>query len=205
MLVRAKDLRRLYDQKGPKWTKHHIHESIEKGDLSPHDFSLRDMAEHLIPSGHEFVSEMARAYRTQTVLEDVASVDTSAFSSITGQLLFSTMMEAMKLDELIGDRLVGPMPSNIQGKELVPGISMATDEFDAPVPEGIDYPLVGLSEDFVEIPAATKHGGILGITREMIIADRTGFLIERAQGISEALAIRREKAILDVAWETMPD
>lgn len=198
MLVKAKDLKRLCDEKGRAWTRHHIQEAIDKGELKPHDFSLRDLAENLIPDGHEFVSALGRAHRSQTVLEDVASVDTSAFSNITGQLIFSTIQEAMKLDELIGDKLVSIMPSTLQEREIIPGISAASDEFADEIPEGIDYPLVGLSEDYVEIPRAEKHGGILGITREMIIADKTGLLIERAQGIGTGLAIRREKSILDV-------
>lgn len=198
MLVKAKDLRKLYTEKGRAWTLHHVNEAIEKKEVTPYDFSLRDMAENLIPDGREYVSLMARSQGSQTVLEDVASVDTSAFSNIIGQLIFSIIQEAMKLDELIGDQLVTVMPSNFQEDEILPGISMASDEFAEEVPEGIDFPLVGLAEETVRIPRAQKHGGILGITREAVIADRTGFLIERGRSIGQGLAIRREKQILDV-------
>jgi len=66
------------------------------------------------------------------------------------------------------------------------------------VPEGINYPLMGMAEEKVRIPRAEKHGAILGITKEAIIADRTGILIERAQSLGNSLAIRKEKAIIDV-------
>jgi len=198
VFVRAKDLKKLYREKGRAWTLHHIDEAIAKQEVRPEDFSLLDLAENLIDDGREYVSLMRRAATARDVLEDVASVDTSAFSNITGQLIFSTIKEAMQLDELIGDRLCTVMPSTFQERELVPGISPPADEFADEVPAGMEYPLVGLSADFVEIPRAEKHGGILAVTREMTIADRTGQLLERARGIGKGLAIRREKSILDV-------
>ena len=134
----------------------------------------------------------------QVVLEAVDAVDTSAFSHITGQLIFSTIQQAMKLDTLIGDELVTVMPSNFQDQEILPGISNASDEFASEITEGDEYPLVGLSEEYVTIPRAEKHGGILPVTREAVIADRTGVLVERAKTIGTGLSIRREKAILNV-------
>jgi hypothetical protein len=200
MLVKAKDLRKLYKEKGRAWTCHHVRESIEKKELSPHDFSLRDMAAELIPDGHEFLAMMSRSRGSgsEAILEDASSVDTSAFTNITGQLLFSAINQAMELDELIGDQLCVTMPSTFQDDERIPGISTGRDEFAEEVPEGENYPLVGLSEEYVTIPRAEKRGGIIGITREMVIADRTGFLLERAGAIGKGLAIRREKSIIDV-------
>ncbi|HUS95355.1 MAG TPA: hypothetical protein VMX97_01300 [Hyphomicrobiaceae bacterium] len=199
MLVSAKDIYKLWTEKGRGWTLHHINESVEKGELSMHDFSLRDMAEHLIPDGSEFIRLMNPRRRSgQTIFEAVDAVDTSAFSHITGQLIFSTINDAMKLDTLIGDQLVTVMPSQFQDAERIPGISNASDEFADEITEGEPYPLVGLSEEYVTIPRAEKHGGILGITREAIIADRTGVLVDRARTIGTGLAIRREKAILNV-------
>jgi hypothetical protein len=74
-----------------------------------------------------------------------------------------------------------------------------TDSFDGNVTEGEPYPDVGLSEQFITIPAAEKKGGIIGVTKEALIADRTGILIERMRSIGKALGIRREKSIIDVA------
>jgi len=199
MLVSAKDLKKLWDEKGGPWLKHHINESISSGELSMHDFSLRDMAENLIPDGREFVRLINPRRRSgQAIFEAVDAVDTSSFSHITGQLIFSTINEAMKLDTLIGDELVTIMPSVLQDREIIPGISNASDEFADEITEGFPYPAVGLSEEYVEIPRAEKRGGILGITREMIIADRTGVLVDRARTIGSGLAIRREKSIINV-------
>jgi hypothetical protein len=196
MFVDGRKLRELWKEKGKAKCLHHINEGFVKGDWGPNDFSIRNLAENLIGDGREFVNAIDS--RRRGVMEDVTAVDTSTFSSINRQIIFSTINEAMQLDELIGDKLVTVMPSNLQERELIPGISAATDEFEAEVPEGKQYPSVGLSEEYVELPRAEKHGGIIGITREAIVADRTGVLIERARSIGSGLAIRREKSILDV-------
>lgn len=207
MLVNGKDLAKLLEEKerafgcgvGRRWVMENLQQSFDKKEISPTDFSLRDLACHLIDGGHEMIDNWSRDRRAGgMVTEAVHSADTGAFSNITGQLFFNAIKEAMQLDELIGDQLVSTFESNIQGRELVPGISSAADEFETPLKEGKDYPLLGMAEEFIEIPAATKHGGILGITREALIADRTGILVERARGIGTGLAIRREKQILDV-------
>ncbi|HUS38800.1 MAG TPA: hypothetical protein VMX74_05085, partial [Pirellulales bacterium] len=192
----ASDLCKIWKEKGKARTLHFIREGIEKKDFGPYDFSLRDMAEQLIPNGHEFVNRLDP--RRKTVLEDAASVDTSAFSSINRQILFSAINEAMQLDTLIGDFLCTTMPSNLQEDELIPGITVDADDNQGEIGEGQDYPLAGLAEEKVRIPRAEKHGKVLGITREAIIGDRTGILIERGRSLGTSLAIRREKAIIDV-------
>ena len=198
MLVEGKDLRKLWLEKGPGRTLHFISEGIQKGDFKPEDFSLRDMAENLIDNGRTFVSRLDPRRKTHLLMEDAAYVDTSVFSSINRQIIFSAIKEAMSLDTLIGDYLCTTMPSNLQEDELIPGITVVADEHGDEVPEGVDYPLVGVAEEKVRIPRAEKHGAIIGITKEAIIADRTGILLERARSLGNSLAIRREKAIIDV-------
>jgi len=201
--VKGKELKRMWDEKqkqfgpegGKKWFLHNLRESFAKKEVSPRDFSLRDLATSLIDDGHEYWATVARG---ETLTEDAAYVDTSAFSSITGQLVFSAIQQGMQLDELIGDKLCTTMPSAFQDDEKIPGIAATSDEFANELAEGIPYPLAGMSEEHIKIPRAQKRGIVLGITREMVIADRTGLLIERGRSIGTGLAIRREKMILDV-------
>jgi len=197
MLVSGRDLKQIWKEKGKARTLHFIQEGIKNKDFTPYDFSLRDMAEQLIPDGHEFVAGLDPR-RKSHVTEDAAAVDTSAFSSINRQIIFSAINEAMSLETLIGDQLCTVMPSTLQEEELIPGITVMADEHVDEVPEGVNYPLMGMAEEKVRIPRAEKHGAILGITKEAIIADRTGILIERAQSLGNSLAIRKEKAIIDV-------
>jgi hypothetical protein len=200
ILVKGKDLRKLCKEKGTDWTLYHLQESYDNKEITPEDFSLRDLARNMIPSGNELVDNWERDRRKggHIVAEAVDAVDTGAMANITGQIFFNAIKESMTLEEAIGDQLVTTFPSNIQGPETVPGISESRDEYDGNVAEGEPYPNVGLSEETVTIPAAEKKGGIIDLTREVIIADRTGVLIQRARSGGRGLGIRREKSIIDV-------
>ncbi len=197
--VKGRDLQKYIKEKGIKRTLFHLQESYKKKEITPDDFSFRDLTCNLVEGGHEMVADWARAQRGgHIVTEAVDAVDTSAMANITGQIFFNKIKDALTSDEFIGDRLVGPMPSNIQGEELVGGIGLAADVFNENVTEGEPYPLAGLTEEYVTVPAAEKKGVIIGLTREVIIADKTGQLLARAKSVGNAAGIRREKSILDV-------
>ena len=187
-------------QNGLRWTKHHIQESLDSKELTVDDFSLRDMWKGMIDGGGEILDDWERARRRGGHITEAAhAVDTGAMANITGQIFFNAIQDSMKNDQFIGDTLVSTFQSNLQDEELIPGISQVSDDFDGNVTEGEPYPSVGLSEQFITIPAAEKKGGIIGVTKEALIADRTGFLIERMRSLGKALGIRREKSIIDIA------
>ena len=200
VLVRGRDLKKLVKEKGLPWTKHHLQESFDKKEISPDDFSLRDLYKGMIDDGSEMIDNWERDLRRggHTVMEAVDAVDTGAMANITGQVFFNAIQDAMTMDSFIGDSLVSTFPSNLQGEEKVPGIGVVADEFEGNVPEGEPYPNVGLSENYISIPAAEKKGGIIGVTREAVIADRTGLLIERMRSLGFGLGLRREKSIIDI-------
>lgn len=199
--MRAIDLKSMIASNGLDWTTRHIAQALESKELDAFDFSIRDMMTHLVPDGAEYVrllNPRARSGGTsRQVFEAAHVVDTGAFSRITGQLMFSTFLEHVQAEEFITQHLFTDMPSKIHGREILPGTSRAKDEFETPVAEGHDYPTLGLSEVFVDIPKATKHGGIIPITREMVDQDNFNMLIE-AQSIAEALGKHIEKVRMDV-------
>lgn len=199
VLVRGSDLKKLVKEKGLPWTKHHLQESFDAGEITPDDFSIRDMFRHMVDGGGERIDDWERDRRRGGhVTEAIHAVDTGAMANITGQLFFNAIQDAMTMDNFIGDSLVSPFPSNLQGEEKVPGISVVEDEFANNVTEGEPYPTIGLSENYITIPAAEKKGGIIGVTKEAILADRTGILIERMRTLGNGLGLRKEKSILDV-------
>ena len=55
MSIRYRELKRRYELDGPTKTVEHLAESIREKHLKPEDFSIRDLAEALVPDGHEWV------------------------------------------------------------------------------------------------------------------------------------------------------
>lgn len=205
VMMKSKSLREDWDRDhivegvtvpGPQYVHNQMEKGLREKTFSLEDFSIRDLAENLIPDGHEFM-RLLDPRNQSGVLEATHAVDTAAFSHITGQLIFSTIMASLEMQGLIGDRLCTTVQSTFQNEELVPGISPNSDEYADEITEGDDYPLVGLSENYIRLPRAEKRGGILPITREAVIADRTGQLVDTARKVGNGLAIRREKLILD--------
>ncbi len=199
VLVKGADLKKLVKEKGLPWTKHHLQESFDAKEISPDDFSIRDMYKNMVDGGSEQIDNWEHARRRGGhVTEAVHAVDTGAMANITGQLFFNAIQDAMEMDNFIGDQLVATFPSNLQGEEKIPGISVVADEFAGNVTEGEPYPPIGISENFISIPAAEKKGGIIGVTQEAVLADHTGILIERMRTLGSGLGLRREKSIIDV-------
>ncbi len=198
MLESAKRDRRI--ENANEWLVDNVTQALESKVVTPDDFSLRDLFVNLVEDGQSRLYSWDRTRRRggHIVTEAAHAVDAATFASISGQLVFSAVQDSMVQDEFIGDRLVSNFPSQFQNAELIPGITAASDEFAAEISEGDPYPLVGIQAEDITIPRAEKHGGILPITREAILADRTGVLIERARTVGRGLGLRKEKDILDV-------
>ncbi len=200
ILMRGRDLQKMVKENGLAWTKHHIQEAFDSKQITPEDFSLRDMYRGMVDGGSEMIANWERELQRggASITESIDAVDTGAMANITGQIFYNAILDAMSLENFIGDTLVSTFQSNLQDEEKVPGIGIVADEFAGNVAEGKPYPTVGLSENFITIPAAEKKGGIIGVTKEALIADRTGLLIERMRTLGGALGIRKEKSIIDV-------
>lgn len=161
------------------------------------EFSIRDLFEHFVPDGHEIVQSWSprSGGGSSGVQLREASIDTSDFSSITGQIVFSAIMDAWNNPEFLGDRLMETIQTDFSG-EKIPGIGGLGDEAET-VNEAGEYPRVGLSEEWVDTPETTKRGFITELTKEAIFFDRTGRLMQMASEGTRYLAINREKRMLD--------
>ncbi len=197
MLESAKRDRRV--ENAEEWLVENVKEALESKEVKPDDFSLRDLYINLIDDGQSRLFDWDRARRRGGhVTEAAHAVDSATFRGISGQLVFTTVQDSMVQDEFIGDQLVSNFPSRFQEAELIPGITATSDEYANEIPEGDPYPLIGMQAEDITIPRAEKHGGILPITREAILADRTGVLLERARTVGRGLGLRKEKDIIDV-------
>ena len=198
-LLEARELKRQYELLGPDECKRQLSEALREKHLRAEDFSIRDLFEGLVPDGDRILKAWSNHKRhSQQVLEAANAVDTSAFTNITGQIIYNKILEGYENPALIWPDLFETLNTVFLDNERLPGIGGTGDVAEV-VDQGQPYPTVGLNEEYVDFGPALKRGFILPITREIVIADRTGLLLQRS---SEAgfnyLGINMEKRALDV-------
>ena len=158
-----------------------IRNLLEQKKIAPEDFSIKEIWEQCCM--HEFGHLV-------DVNEAVAS---SAFPKITGELINSKLIMAYDAVPTIGDKLVTVNKSNVQ-LEVIAGITAAETPLE--VGEGEEYSDSTIAEKFVTAQNI-KYGRMISITEEMIYFDKTGQVLNRAQGIGEAAAQYKEKLIVE--------
>lgn len=196
-LINARELGHMYRRQGPRWTTHHLTEALEKKHLRPRDFSLRELAENVVKHGREWVAGMSPRSGGGFRLLEAGTVDYSAFSNITGQIFYTQVKEAYEDEEFVFSKAIETKMSPLQDIERIPGIGQMGDKFTDPIVEGDEYPYLGVVEDYIEAGPTQKRGGIIAITKEAIIGDRTGLLLDRCQRMGFYLGLNKEKRIIN--------
>lgn len=196
--INLRNLQRMYDLNGPRWTVKHLRESLKTKALAAEDFSIRDLYTALVPDGKRRMRVMERRGRSGLhLLEANTAVDTSAFSNITGQIVFNKILEGYENPEFLYPKLLEKIPTTFLDRERFASIGAIGDMAER-IGEGQMYPNVGVNEVYVDTPSTEKYGNIVPVTREMVIADRTGQLLKYAGDVGHALGINLEKRALDV-------
>jgi hypothetical protein len=196
-MIRYRELKRRYELDGPQKTTEHLSEALEQKHLRPEDFSIRDLAESLIPDGHHWVRALdPRSSGGVSVLEATDAVDVTAFLNITGQVVYSKIMEAYQNEAFVVSKLVDTIPTRLDG-EKIPGVANVKDEI-AAIHPGMPYPSLGFADDYIETPSTTKRGFIVPVTREAIFFDRTNLVLSRAAEVGEVLGLNKEKRLIDL-------
>jgi hypothetical protein len=198
-MTEARKLKENFDLDTPKACQL-LRECLEKGELRAEQFSLRDLAETFIENGREWVASLNPRYSgggDVQLLEAGGVVNLGAFKNITGQLLYSKIMEEYNLYENVSDQLCQTIPTQFSG-EKIPGIGGIGDKAEI-VDEGQPYPRAGVAEDWVETPETTRRGMIVEVTKEAVFFDRTNVLLQRCQKVGEWLGINKAKRIIDIA------
>lgn len=195
--ISYRELRRRYELDGAQQTLQHLSQALLQGQLKPADFSLRDLAEALIPQGPSWVRSLdPRQSAPVTLLEAGDAVDVTAFLNVTGQVIYSQILESYQHEAFIASRLVRTIPTRLDG-EKIPGTTSIPETMTEVAP-GMPYPHVGFAERYVETPSTTKHGLIVPVTREAIFFDRTHVVLSQAAEVGQTLGRLKEKRILDV-------
>jgi hypothetical protein len=196
--IKYRDLKRQYELMGPHNTVQHLAEALRERRVRPEDFSLRDLAEALVPDGREWVRTLdPRSASGVSILEAGDGVDVTAFLNITGQVIYSKIMDAYTQEAFVVSKLVDTIPTRLDG-EKIPGISRVKDQIDE-VPPGMPFPSLGFGEDYIETPSTTKRGFIVPVTKEAIFFDRTNLVLSRAAEVGEILGLNKEKRLIDLA------
>lgn len=194
--IKASELRRMTESKGPKWVDKHIREALHEGQLRPEDFSIKELAEELVPDGREWVRSLGPQKSGGFQFTETADVvSTGNFANITGQVVFSKLMEGYSSEEFKFTALIPNVPTQFKG-EKIPGVT-AIGNMAGNVAEGAAYPFAGVSEEYIETPVTTKHGMIVPVTKEAIFFDRTGLVLQRASQVGESLGIQKEIALIN--------
>ncbi|MCI0335640.1 MAG: hypothetical protein L0228_20720 [Planctomycetes bacterium] len=197
MTVKYRELKRRYDLDGAEQTVSHLSEALREGHLKPEDFSVRDLAEALVPDGREWVRMLdPRSAGGVSVIESAGAVDVTTFLNITGQVIYSKIMEAYLQEAFVVSKLVDTIPTRLDG-EKIPGIARVADTIDEVGP-GMPYPHLGFGEDYIETPSTTKRGFIVPVTKEAIFFDRTHLILSRAAEVGEVLGLNKEKRLIDL-------
>ena len=196
MTLNYRELKRRYDLDGADQTVQHLSESLQNGDLQPEDFSIRDLAEALVPEGRQWVRMLdPRSGGNVSVMEAADGVDVSAFFNIAGQVIYSKILDAYTQEAFVVSKLVQTIPTRMDG-EKIPGVTRVGDEVDE-VGAGMPYPHLGFGEDYIETPSTSKRGFIVPVTKEAIFFDRTHLILSRAAEVGEVLGLNKEKRLID--------
>jgi hypothetical protein len=197
MSINYRELKRRYDLDGGERTARHLCEALESNALRPDDFSIRDLAEALVPDGRQWIRLLdPRAGGGVSVLESADGVDVTAFLNVTGQVIYSKILEAYTQEAFVASRLVQTIPTRLDG-EKIPGATRVSDSVDVVEP-GMPYPHLGFGEDYIETPGTSKRGFIVPVTKEAIFFDRTHLVLTRAAEVGEVLGLNKEKRLLDL-------
>lgn len=192
-LLNGREVNRFYSLSPDQFVTEMV-ESLEEKDLTPDDFSVRELAESIM--GREWVDNLRPKSGRFVSLLEADAVKYSHFSNITGQIFFSAVREGFENEELIFSKIIPDEDSNIFDMEKIPGMSEIGDEAEI-VEEAQPYPMVGISEDYIEVAAKKKRGFILPLTKEFIAGDLTGLWNKYARKGGFWLGLNKEKRLID--------
>lgn len=197
----AQGLRRELDaarrDRTPERFYQHFEEGVRAGHLDfERDLSLRCLFEEIVPHGRELVESFNPNNLTQINLMEAADVvSTTHFANITGQIVYSRVLDSFDDPQFLGERLTEKINSEFES-EKIPGIGGIGDAAES-IGEGNPYPNAGMSERWIDTPRTTKHGLIVEVTKEAVFYDRTGLVLRRAGEVGRWLGLKKEKRILD--------
>lgn len=194
--INYRELSHRFQLDGAQKTVKHLREAIQDKHLAPEDFSVKELAESLVEDGREWVRNMdPRKSGGFMTIQEESAVNTTAFSNVIGQLIYSKILDAYENEQFVFTAMVPNISTKLDG-EKIPGLSRIGDEAEI-VEESQQYPTAGFGEDYIETPRGVKRGLIVPVTKEAIFFDRTGIILKNAGEVGEFLGLNKEKRLID--------
>lgn len=140
---------------------------------------------------------MAQGF-VRALTEAEGAVSTSAFLNITGQIVYSWVMDPLPGEEDFPFSRIIPETGPVMTlqEEKIPGLTRMGDVIQ-PRYEADPYALAGFGEDWIFRPQLLDRGVIIPITWEAFFEDKTGQIQARAQEVGYWGRVNREKRAID--------
>ena len=134
----------------------------------------------------------------RTLLEAEGAVSTSAFLNITGQIVYSWVMEPLPDEDAypFSETIPETGPVMTLQQEKAPGLTQLGDVAQVRY-EGDPYALAGFGEDWIFRPQINDRGFVVPLTWEAVFEDKTGLLQTRAQDGAKSMRINKEIRAID--------
>lgn len=203
-MLNAQSLKRLHTKaiadRTPERFFAEFQEGLDSKAISLNDVSIQDLFEAFVDGGHEAVRSWnprngGNGVTMSQLMEETGGVTSGGFTRIAGQLMINAVLDGYNAEENVFSKVVPTQATMLSG-ERIPGISNIGDEATT-IGEGQPYPLAGVSEDFIDTPQTTKRGLEVDVTKEAIFFDRTGQLKDKCSKVGAALALNKEKRLID--------
>lgn len=205
MAVNYVELRRLFEAAerdrrdgGVNRCLQEIEVALQSGDLNPRDFRIRPLFEALVENGRQVIDDLLRPGDQRsdfTKLVEADVVNTAAFANITGQIIYSRILEAYQAEEFVVSKMIPDIQTDFDGEKIA-GMGQIGDKAEL-IDEAGEYPMAGVNEDWIQTPQTKKRGLIVPITKEAIFFDRTGLILQRCGEVGEFLGLNKEKRACD--------
>src|SRR4029078_3043352 len=100
--IKLQELKRMVRILRPEGAAINLQEALDKGDLKPAHFSVPDLFVALHEGGEELLRDISsRRSGGRRLLEAAQAVDTAAFTSIIGQIVFNKIKDAYQDPEFL--------------------------------------------------------------------------------------------------------
>lgn len=179
-----------------------LRESFAKKEVRPKDFDMGRLFEAAF-GWQEFAGcrdrkQLATEVMGRALKESTGAVTTAAFQNISGQIVYSAVLDAYEAEDFVFSKLIPEevVTNGTLDGEKIAGITEIGDE--AAVRNETDpYAIAGVGEDWIFAPAVKDRGFIVPVTWEAIFADRTGKLLERCGDVGKWMGYNREVRAID--------